>query len=100
VADKLKLLLPAGEWCGQLWQRFALSEYVQVGVAQRWCSNTTENSYLLPNLNALAVVSNRMQAVKLFKQNVPVLNWGYRLTQTDLYNGHKMVVVVVVSSFE
>jgi len=65
VADKLKILLPAGEWCGQLWQRFALSEYFQVGVVQRWCSNTNENSYLLLNLNALAVVSNRMQAAKL-----------------------------------
>jgi len=30
------------------------------------------------------------------QQNPPILNWGCRLTLVDLYNGHKMVVVVVV----
>jgi len=30
------------------------------------------------------------------QQNLAVLNWGCRLIQVYLYNGHKMVVVVVV----
>jgi len=34
----------------------------------------------------------------LHKQNPPVLNWRCWLTQVDLYNGHKMVGVVVVHS--
>ena len=39
-----------------------------------------------------------MRAVKLCinKQNPPVLNWRCWLTQVDLYNGCKTVVVVVV----
>jgi len=32
----------------------------------------------------------------LHQQNPPVLNGRYRLTQVDLYNGHKMMAVVVV----
>jgi len=28
------------------------------------------------------------------QQNTPVLNWGCRLTQVVLYNGHKTIVVV------
>jgi len=32
----------------------------------------------------------------LHQQNPPVLNWRCWLMQVDLYNGHKMVVVVVV----
>jgi len=32
----------------------------------------------------------------LHEQNPPVLNWRCRLTQVDLYNGRKMVLVVVV----
>jgi len=41
-----------------------------------------------------------MRAVKLCinKQNPPVLNWRCWLTQVDLYNGCKTVVVVVVVS--
>ena len=31
----------------------------------------------------------------LRQQNPPVLNWRCRLTHVDLYNGRKMVVVVV-----
>jgi len=39
-----------------------------------------------------------MREVKLCsKQNPPVLNWGYRLTQIVLYNGLKMVVAVAVA---
>jgi len=38
-----------------------------------------------------------MQAVKVHQQNHPVLNWRRRLTQVDLYNGHKTMVVVVVN---
>jgi len=35
----------------------------------------------------------------LHQQNpLPVLNWRCRLTQVDLYNGRKMVVVVVVGN--
>ena len=30
----------------------------------------------------------------LHQQNPPILNWRCRLTQVDLYNGHKTVVVV------
>ena len=37
------------------------------------------------------------RAVKLLlKQNRPVLNWGCRLTQVDLYNGHKTVVFLLL----
>ena len=32
----------------------------------------------------------------LHQQNPPVLNWRCQLTQVDLYNGRKMVVMVVV----
>ena len=32
----------------------------------------------------------------LRQQNPPVLNWRCRLTQVDLYNGRKTVVVLVV----
>jgi len=32
----------------------------------------------------------------LHQQKPPVLNWRCRLTQVDLHNGRKMVVVVVV----
>ena len=31
----------------------------------------------------------------LHQQNTPVLNWMCQLTQVDLYNGHKLVVVVL-----
>ena len=31
----------------------------------------------------------------LHQQDPPVLNWRCRLTQVDLYNGHKTMVVVV-----
>jgi len=49
---------------------------------------------LLPNPNALVVISNGMRAGKLFRQNPPVLNWGCWLTQVDLCNGYQMVVVI------
>jgi len=39
-------------------------------------------------LSARACGSN-----SLLEQNPPVLNWWCRLTQVDLYSGHKMVVV-------
>jgi len=32
----------------------------------------------------------------LVQQNLPVTNWGCRLMQVVLYNGHKTVVVIVV----
>jgi len=32
----------------------------------------------------------------LLHQNPLVLNWGCRITQVVLYNGHKMVVVLVI----
>ena len=38
-----------------------------------------------------SVVDNKT----LRQQNPPVLNWRCRLTQVDLYNGRKTVVVVV-----
>ena len=41
---------------------------------------------------ALVAISKGMWAVK---QNVPVLDWGCRLTQVVLYNGRKTVLVVV-----
>ena len=41
-----------------------------------------------------------MRSVKLYQQNPPVLNWRCRLTQIDLYNGHKTVVVVTVLTFK
>ena len=34
----------------------------------------------------------------LHQQNPPLLNWRCRLKQFDLYNDHKMLVVVVVVS--
>jgi len=37
-----------------------------------------------------------MRAVKLCTNKSAVLNWRCRLTQVDLYNGRKTVVVVVV----
>jgi len=40
-----------------------------------------------------------MQTVKIqlfIKENPPVLNWQYQLTQVILYSGHKMVVIVAV----
>ena len=46
----------------------------------------------------MVAISKDMWAVKhLHQQNPPVLNWRCQLTQVDLYNGHKMVVVVVVA---
>ena len=50
---------------------------------------------LLPNPNVLVAISKGMWAIKLHQQNPPILNWRCRLTQVDLYNGHKMVVVVL-----
>ena len=44
----------------------------------------------------LVAVSKGMRAVKLHQQNLPVLNWTCRLMQVDLYNGRKMVVVVLL----
>ena len=35
-----------------------------------------------------------MQAVKLLRQNSPVLSCGCRLTRVDVYDGSKTVVVV------
>jgi len=35
----------------------------------------------------------------LHQQNPPVLNWRCQLTQVDLYDGRKMVVVVVVAIY-
>jgi len=40
-------------------------------------------------------VSKGMRTVKLLQQNPPVLNCECRLMQVDLYNNHKMVVVVM-----
>jgi len=40
----------------------------------------------------MVVVCKDMQEVK---QNPPVVNWRFRLTQVDLYNRHKIVVVCV-----
>jgi len=34
----------------------------------------------------------------LLQQNPPVLNWGCRVTQADLYNGNRMVLYVCISS--
>ena len=44
----------------------------------------------------LVAVSKGMQAVKLVQQNPPVLNWWCRLTQVDMCNGRKMVVVGLI----
>jgi len=42
-------------------------------------------------------VSKGLRAVKLCTNKIPpVLNWRCKLTQVDMYNGRKMVVVVVV----
>jgi len=38
-----------------------------------------------------------VNSITLHKENNPVLNWRYWLTQIDLYSGHKTVVVVVLS---
>jgi len=35
----------------------------------------------------------------LHQQNPPVLNWRCQLTQVDLYDGRKIVVVVVVAMY-
>ena len=47
------------------------------------------------------LASCRQQAIACgnktaLQQNLPVFNWGFRLTKIDLYNGCNMVVVVVV----
>jgi len=47
-------------------------------------------------LNALAAVSNGMQAVKLCSKNPPFLTGGCQLTKVGPYDGHKTIVVVVV----
>jgi len=44
----------------------------------------------------IVAISKGMQAAKLCTKNDPVLNWRCRLTQVDLYNGRKVVVIVVV----
>jgi len=52
----------------------------------------------LANPNALAAVSKGMRAVKLCTNKIlQFLKWRCRLMQVDLYNGYKMVVVVLLS---
>jgi len=41
-----------------------------------------------------------MDSTSLLQQNPPALNWGCQLTQVVLYNGHKMVVVVVAKTVD
>ena len=48
----------------------------------------------LRNPNALVAVSKGMWAVKLYQQNPPVLYWRCWLTQANLYNSRKIVVVI------
>jgi len=48
------------------------------------------------NVDALVAISKGMQAVKLLHHNPPHLNWGCLLAHVVLYNGHKMVVAVVI----
>jgi len=58
---------------------------------------TVENSSVFSlTQNVLVAVSKGMRAVKLCTNKIlAVLNWRCRLMQVDLYNGSKMVVVVV-----
>jgi len=51
---------------------------------------------LLPNLNALVVASMGMHAVKLCSTRIlQFFTWWCWLTQIDMYNSHKTVLVVV-----
>jgi len=52
------------------------------------------NINYITNPNALVAVSKGMRAVKFAPTKSPVLNWRCRLTQVDLCNGRKTVVVV------
>jgi len=62
---------------------------------RRYCCGELQR--LIPDPNALVAVSKGMRAVKLCTNKIlQVLNWSCRLTQVDLYNGRKTVVVVVV----
>ena len=62
---------------------------------RRYCYGELQR--LIPDPNALVAVSKGMRAVKLCTNKIlQVLNWRCRLTQVDLYNGRKTVVVVVV----
>jgi len=52
----------------------------------------------ISNLNALVAVSKGVQTVKLSynkNKSAAILHWGCLLTQVAMYNGYKMIVVVV-----
>jgi len=58
---------------------------VLVMFVRRWCSNTAEED---PDPNVPVAACEGMGS-RL--QNIPVLNWGCRLTQAVRYNGRKTV---------
>ena len=79
--------------------------YIKVNI--QFSQNSTETVYItllwrtpasFPNPNALVAISSHVGSKTLYQQNPPVLNWRCQLTQVDLHNGHKTVVVVVVVS--
>jgi len=60
--------------------------------------NTVEENssvFILIWLRCL-LFSKGMRAVKLCTNNIPVLNWRCRLMQTDLYNGCKTVIILLL----
>jgi len=59
------------------------------------CGDSIDNT--LEENSAFSLIWMRwLPSVRLHQQNPPVLNWRCWLTQVDLYNGRKTVVVVVV----
>jgi len=61
--------------------------------------NTVEENssvFTLIRMRWLPPAQGNVDSKTLLKQNHPDLNWGYRLTQVVLYNGHKTEEVVVV----
>jgi len=60
--------------------------------------NTVEENssvFILIWLRCL-LFSKGMRAVKLCTNNIPILNWRCRLMQTDLYNGCKTVIILLL----
>jgi len=61
---------------------------------------TTGNCRMNPAVDTFSlyyIMQGHAGSKTLHQQNPPVLNWRCRLTQVDLYNDNKTVVVVVVS---
>jgi len=57
--------------------------------------NTAENSSIFSLIQMCSLTLARACG-QLHQQNAPALNWRCQLTQADLYNGHKIVVVAVL----